>query len=138
MVAAELKDHRKRLVEAQSKGLTDGWVFPSRTGTLQTPGSMWYAWDDCLARCGIQRRFTVHGLRHTFNDLSRRAHNDPAVTKALTGHLTERMREHYSTVRLDETRTAVAKVIELVPMKRRAGADGGADDPQMHEHPVGP
>ncbi len=37
---------------------------------------------------------------------------------------TERMREHYSTVALDEKRMAMASVIKLV---RRAGAESGAD-----------
>ena len=38
-------------------------------------------------------RFTIHGLRRTFNDLTRRAGVDGVVIKSLTGHVTEKMRE---------------------------------------------
>jgi integrase len=47
---------------------------------------------------------TDHGLRRTFNDLTRRAGVDGVVLKSLTGHVTEKMRTHYSTVGLDVTR----------------------------------
>jgi integrase len=58
--------------------------------------------------------FTIHGLRRTFNDLAQRAAIDPIVTRSLTGHVTEQMRERYSTVCLDEKRQAVAAVVRLV------------------------
>ena len=35
---------------------------------------------------------------------------DGIVTRSLTGHVTEKMREHYSTVALDEKREAVEAV----------------------------
>jgi len=38
--------------------------------------------------------FTVHGLRRTFNDLTRRAGADGVVPRSLTGHVTEGMTEH--------------------------------------------
>ena len=47
------------------------------------------------------------------------------IAKALTGHVTEQMREHYSTVGLDEKRAAVASVLRLLP--RRESADNGAN-----------
>jgi hypothetical protein len=40
--------------------------------------------------------------RRTFNDLSRRTGADAIVIRSITGHVTERMREHDSTVALDE------------------------------------
>ena len=55
----------------------------------------------------------------------RRAQVDPVIAKALTGHVTEQMREHYSTVGLDEKRAAVASVLRLLP--RRGSADNCAD-----------
>lgn len=40
-----------------------------------------------------------------------------AISKALIGHVTEEMREHYSTVGLDENRASVASasVLRLFP-----------------------
>jgi integrase len=65
-----------------------------------------------LNAAGISERFTVHGLRRTFNDVTRRAKVDPLVIKSITGHVTEDMREHYSTVDLEEKRQAVATVVK--------------------------
>lgn len=79
----------------------------------------------CLKVAGITERFTPHGLRRTFNDMLRVAQVDPVIAKALTGHVTERMREHYSTVGLDEKRAAVASVLRLLPQGE--SADNGAD-----------
>jgi hypothetical protein len=42
---------------------------------------------------------------------------------SLTGHVTEKMRLHYSSVGIDEQRVAVAAVADLV----RAGGDRGGD-----------
>lgn len=52
---------------------------------------------------------------------------DGIVTRALTGHVTEGMTAHYSTVGLDEKRAAVAGVLNLVPLPRTVDAtvDGG-------------
>jgi integrase len=111
-LARAIREHRELLEESPT--LCDSpWVFPSRRGTLRTPGGLWKAWQACLGVAEIAGRFTVHGLRRTFNDLARRSGTDAIITRAMTGHVTERMREHYSTVGLSEKRTAMANVIEL-------------------------
>jgi integrase len=115
--AQVLREHRRRLLESQSPGFDSGWVFPSKTGTLRTPGGLWKAWRGCLQASGITERFTVHGLRRTFNDLTRRAGVDGIVIRSLTGHVTERMRDHYSSVGFDERHAAVASVHRLVPLE---------------------
>lgn len=52
----------------------------------------------------------------TPDQLTRRAKVDAVVTKALTGHVTEKMRENYSSVDLEEKRAAVSAVGKLVPI----------------------
>jgi integrase len=116
-LAAILKEHRQWMVFKQVPGLDDGWVFPSRVGTLRTPSTLNKARKDSLKRAGLPLTFTSHGLRRTFNDLSRRAGIDAIVTRSLTGHVTERMQEHYSTVGIDEKKAAMAEVLRLVPTK---------------------
>jgi hypothetical protein len=102
-----------------------GWMFPSAEGTLRTPNSLDRAWAKCLRQAGITKRFTVHGLRYTFTDLVRRANVDAVVRRALTGHVTEEMQRHYSTVGLDEKRAAIAGVLRLVPPDPRREDGGG-------------
>jgi integrase len=101
------------------------WMFPSREGGLRCPSSLHKPWLACLRAAGIDGRFTVHGLRRTFVDLARRARVDAVVTRSLTGHVTEKMRFHYSSVGTDEQRLAVAAVADLI----RAGGDRGGDRP---------
>ena len=131
-LAEILKWHRQRLLKEQAPGLSAGWMFPSSIGTLRTPNSLDRAWVRCLTEAEIKHRFTVHGLRYTFTDLVRRANVDAVVRRALTGHVTEDMQRHYSTVGLDEKRAAIAGVIRLVPPEKKdatvcdgAGGTGG-------------
>ena len=104
-------------------------MFPSAEGTLRTPNSLDRAWARCKQIAGITKRFTVHGLRYTFTDLVRRANVDAVVRRALTGHVTEEMQRHYSTVGLDEKRAAVAGVLRLVPLQPHStgGSTGGSE-----------
>lgn len=120
-----LKWHRHRMVKKQSPGLAEGWMFPSRAGTLRTPNSLDKAWAAALEAAEIDKRFTVHGLRYTFTDLVRRANVDAVVRRALTGHVTEEMQRKYSTVGIDEKRAAVAGVIRLV--RPEVGTQVGTD-----------
>jgi hypothetical protein len=59
-------------------------------------------------------RFTPRGLRRTANDLAREAKVEAFITKSISGHATERMREHYSTVRAGEQRESIGWVLRLV------------------------
>lgn len=122
-LAAILKEHRRRLVKEQAPGLAKDLMFPSKVGTYRTPNTLDVAWAKCLAKANIDQRFTPHGLRYTFTDLVRLANVDAVVRRALTGHVTEEMQRHYSTVGLEEKRAAVAGVLRLVSV--------GAPDPTL-------
>jgi integrase len=132
-LAQVLKQHRLRLLKSQAPGLAKGLMFPSAVGTYRTPNSLDAAWAKCLDRAKSDKRFTIHGLRYTFTDLVRRANVDAVVRRALTGHVTEEIQRHYSTVGLDEKRAAVAGVLRLVPPESdanptsstRSGVSGG-------------
>ncbi len=115
-LAEILRWHRRKLIADQAPGLYKGYMFPSTVGTLRSPSSLDKAWKQSLAAAEIEKRFTVHGLRYTFTDLVRLANVDAVVRRALTGHVTEEMQRHYSTVGMDEKRAAVASVVRLVPL----------------------
>jgi hypothetical protein len=61
----------------------------------------------------LKKAFTPRGMRRTFNDLARIAKVEAMVTKSISGHLAERMREHYSTVTPDEQRSSIGNVVQL-------------------------
>ena len=54
-------------------------------------------------------------------DLLRRARVDPVVAKGVIGHATDAMREHYSTLGVDEAREAADRVAALVFVEAPAG-----------------
>jgi hypothetical protein len=114
---------RARLINVQARGLEAGWVFPSRTGGLHPNSILDKPFRDLLGHLGITKRFTPHGLRRTCTDLTRQV-SSSVVTKAITGHLTDAMHAHYSTVSLDEKRDAMRRVIRLVS----GGSSGGSPE----------
>lgn len=141
-LAAILSDHRRQMLEAQGKGterrreiarvaVASGWVFPSRKGGPTLPSVVRNALlrvVDALEEEATKNgrpaplpHFTVHGLRRTMNNLLRQSASNE-VTKSITGHVTDRMLEHYSTVSSDEKARAVAGVLQLVRHSRASTA----------------
>ena len=53
-------------------------------------------------------------MRRTFNDLARLANVEAIITKSISGHKTERMREHYSSVQPSEQRESIGRLLRLV------------------------
>jgi hypothetical protein len=88
--------------------------------TLQKP------LEAALAEAGIAKRFTIHGFRRTFNNLRRQA-TSGEVVRSMTGHVTERMTEHYSHVGADEKRAAVR--LALSPLAQGSARKAHPDRP---------
>jgi hypothetical protein len=102
-------------------------LFPASNGGFRTPSVLNKPLALVAEEIGLGKKFTQRGLRRAFNDLARDASIAALVTRSISGHLTEAMQDHYSTVRPEEQRAAIAKVIDLVSF-RRAG-DGNNDVP---------
>jgi integrase len=103
------------MVEEQHPGLEHGWVFANGAGKPFGNGALVVKNRAVLKHAGISKHLTLHGLRRTATDLLRRAAVDPVTAKAIIGHTTDRMREHYSTVGSDEARGIGARLVSLVP-----------------------
>lgn len=65
----------------------------------------------------LKKKITAKGMRRTFQDLSRAAQLEDVVTRAISGHATEEMQRHYSTVSTDEVQKGIAKVISLAGVR---------------------
>ena len=94
-------------------------LFPSTTGGFRSPSVLNKPLADVAEELKLGKKVSQRALRRTFNDLARAANVNDLVTRSISGHLTERMQHHYSTVNADEQRAALAKVISL------AAARGG-------------
>ena len=89
-------------------------MFPSSAGTPICSARISEMLRKACGQAGITERFTSHGLRRSMTDLLRDAQVDPVVAKAIVGHATDRMREHYSTVRAADARSAGDRVAGLL------------------------
>ena len=73
-------------------------LFPSTTGGFRASTVLNKPLADVAEQIGLGKRFTQRGLRRTFQDLARAANVEAVVTRSISGHATEKMQEHYSTV----------------------------------------
>jgi integrase len=89
-------------------------LFPSVTGGFRTPTVLNKPFAAVSDAIELGYHFTQRGMRRTFNDLMRAAQVEAIVTRSISGHLTERMQDHYSTVSGSEQRASIAKVIALM------------------------
>lgn len=105
-------DLQERL--AAHPGGESGLMFPSSAGTPICSARISEMLRKACGQAGITERFTSHGLRRSMTDLLRDAQVDPVVAKAIVGHATDRMREHYSTVRAADARSAGDRVAGLL------------------------
>ncbi|MBI2393687.1 MAG: tyrosine-type recombinase/integrase [Deltaproteobacteria bacterium] len=108
-------DTRLETPEQQDSDL----LFPSITGGFRSPSVLNRPLADVAEELKLGKKITQRGLRRTFNDLARAAHVNDLVTRSISGHLTEKMQHHYSTVNADEQRSALAKVISLAEARDR-------------------
>ena len=112
-------------------------LFPSITGGFRAPCVLNKPLADVADELELGKHISQRALRRTFNDLARAAQVSDLVTRSISGHATERMQHHYSTVSGSEQRDALARVIRLVdPLPAlaaggdpRAGGDHGGDHP---------
>ena len=96
---------------------TAGSAFPS---VLNKP------LEEVSLELGLKKKITQRALRRTFNDLARAAQVNDLVTRSISGHQTEQMQQHYSTVNGGEQRDALAKVISLFGP---SGGQSGGQNP---------
>jgi integrase len=132
-----LRSHREQLVAAQHPGLTSGLMFPSMRGTPLANSRISDALQEACKRAGIKQRFTSHGFRRTLTDLLRNAQVDPVIAAGLTGHETERMRRHYSTVRTSEAVEAGERVVRLLQPQAES-LEESAQELHRSRHEKGP
>ncbi len=88
-------------------------LFPSEIGGFRSRSCLDKSFDDVAKAIGLTKNFTPRGMRRTFQDIARHAGLPDVVTRSISGHATEEMQMHYSTVSANEQQSAIARVIEL-------------------------
>ena len=98
-------------------------LFPSLTGGYRAPSCLDKPIREIAAAAKIAKTLTPRFMRRTFQDLGRAANVHDFVVRAISGHATTNMQEHYSSVSGDEVRKGLARVLVL------AGLADAGDEP---------
>ena len=95
-------------------------------------GSWKTAWTTAKRQAGVECR--MHDLRHGFVSKLAETQTPDAIIEALAGHLSAKMREHYSHIRQDAKRRAVAGPTHLKRYMQSADRVGGRVTPAVLPH----
>ena len=106
---------------------TSELLFPSESGGFRATSVLKKPFDDVGRAIGLAKHVSPRAMRRTFQDLARAAAVGDLVTRAVSGHATEQMHRHYSTVGVEEIRTGLGRVAEVVDLDafRPSGVQGG-------------
>jgi integrase len=88
-------------------------LFPSTTGGWRSPTCLDKPIRRIARAAGIKKHLSAKFMRRTFQDLGRAADVHDLVVRAISGHATRQMQDHYSSVAPTEVRNGLAKVVEL-------------------------
>ena len=112
-----------------------GLVFPAEDGRHHARTLLREPFKRILAHAAITKRFTPHGCRRTAAAFYRRVAGS-AVSKAIVGHTTDRMHEHYAVVSTAERNAAARGAFRLLQGGSqeeggtRGDPKGGLKDPR--------
>jgi site-specific recombinase XerC len=101
----------------KGKAAESDLLFPSRRGGLRAASSLDKPFAEVRKTLGLEKTITPRAMRRTFQDLARAAEVHDVVTRAISGHATETMQRHYSTVSDAEMKQGLAKVVSLAGFK---------------------
>jgi hypothetical protein len=107
VVIQVLKEHAASL---EGRMASSEYLFPSTTGGLRSRSALDKPFRDVMAALKWGLHLTPRAMRRTFQDLARKADVHDLVTRAISGHATERMQRHYSTAQREEILGAVRRV----------------------------
>ncbi len=86
-------------------------LFPSRTGGFRGHTVIAKPLQRIADDMKLGKKITPRAMRRTFNDVARVAGVTDKMTRAVSGHSTEKMQWHYSTIGRDEIRGELSKVM---------------------------
>lgn len=89
-------------------------LFPSETGGFRYNSVLDKPFAAVSRAIGLKKRITPRAMRRTYQDLARAASVTDIVTRSISGHQTEAMQRHYSTVAASEQRSGLSRLLDLV------------------------
>ena len=102
-------------------------LFPREDGGVRDPKLLRKPFDHVATLLSLMKRITPRAMRRSFQDLARSAQVNDVVTRSISGHATEQMQRHYSTVSESEQAEGLAKVLSMMDFRNRKPAPAAAD-----------
>lgn len=112
-IMAVLREHADRLELCRETAGSE-LLFPATHGGIISRSVLDKPFRAVALAVGIPYKVTPKAMRRSFKDVAREAGVADIVSKAISGHMTEAMHEHYSTVRDHETRAAATGISEVL------------------------
>ncbi len=100
-------------------------LFPAENGGFRAASVLDKPLKVIAKAAGVNKHLTARFMRRTFQDLGRAAKVHDFVVRAISGHATVDMHQHYSSVAGDEVRDGRARVLSLARFKPAHDALGG-------------
>ena len=97
-------------------------LFPAITGGFRARSALDKPFAAVCMKLGLRKKITPRAMRRTFNDLARAANIKDVVTKSISGHVTDKMKEHYSTVVGAEQKESLTNLVSLVGFRNALAA----------------
>ena len=135
-VPAEVMDVLRWHVETQLE--TPGQkaselLFPREDGGFRTASILNKPFANVAEEIELKKKFTQRGMRRTFNDLARNAKVERLITKSISGHVTDCMVDHYSSIAPQEQRECIGRIAALFVSKKPSEKSGPSGGPTANE-----
>jgi integrase len=101
-------------------------LFPSEVGGFRHNSALAKPFRTIAKAMGIKKQISPKAMRRSFQDAMREAQVANVVVRSISGHLTEKMQQRYSTARGPEQESAIARIIDLARVQRRVREESGA------------
>ena len=131
-----LKWHADRLPTGKMRD--SELLFPDENGEFQDRGCLREPFEAVCKALKLKKHITPKAMRRTFQDLARAADVKDIVTRSISGHATEAMQQHYSTVNEAEQRAGLAKVVSLAGVREALAQEGPLSSGGPHSGPHAP
>lgn len=103
-------------------------LFPSIKGGFRAASCLDKPIAVIARAAKITKHLSARFMRRTFQDLGRHAQEHDFVVRAISGHATATMQQHYSSVAPEEVRAGLAKVISLAGFRQEPAAPTAGGD----------
>lgn len=107
-----LRWHTQTIIQGTRQQFSE-LLFPAKDGRLHSQTWLKKPFIALSKELKLGYTVTPRAMRRTFQNLAREARVNDFVTRSISGHQTEAMQEHYSTISGEEQRDAVGQVARL-------------------------